>query len=120
MEVMYDSALSICLAFTCTNTDGAIIYSYSMTTRGTVKLLSRGSGEDLGNCCRCITQYCFKITKKLSTARQCSSLASRHLTFGDVIYYVTSQQCSVDLSTGYSKSPCNSQKCVEHWVIAYS
>ena len=27
-----------------------IIYSYFMATRGTVKLLSRGSGEDLRNC----------------------------------------------------------------------
>ena len=30
----------------------AIVYSYFMATRGTVKLLSRGSGEDLGNCCQ--------------------------------------------------------------------
>ena len=28
------------------------VYSYSMVTRGKVKLLSRGSGEDLGNCCQ--------------------------------------------------------------------
>ena len=28
------------------------LYSYFMATRGTVKLLSRGSGEDLGNCCQ--------------------------------------------------------------------
>ena len=27
-------------------------YSYFMDTRGTVKLLSRGSVEDLGNCCQ--------------------------------------------------------------------
>ena len=28
------------------------VYSYFMATRGTVKLLSRGSREDLGNCCQ--------------------------------------------------------------------
>ena len=30
----------------------ATVYSYFMATRGPVKLLSRGSGEDLGNCCQ--------------------------------------------------------------------
>ena len=29
-----------------------IVYSYFKPTRGTVKLLSRGSGEDHGNCCQ--------------------------------------------------------------------
>ena len=35
-----------------TNLAQQIIYSYFMATRGTVKLWSRGSGEDLGNCCQ--------------------------------------------------------------------
>ena len=29
-----------------------LLYSYFMAKRITVKLLSRGSGEDLGNCCQ--------------------------------------------------------------------
>ena len=31
---------------------GSWIYSYFVATRGTVKLLSRGSAEDMGNCCQ--------------------------------------------------------------------
>ena len=31
---------------------GSIVYSYFMAKMGTVKLLSRCSGEDLGNCCQ--------------------------------------------------------------------
>ena len=42
-----------------------------MATWGTVKPLSRGSGEDLGNC-----YYPIKITEALSTVHRCSSSTS--------------------------------------------
>ena len=101
-----------------------VVISYLLATRGTIKLLSRGTWEDLGNCCQrplskifsttegqlfdCSPSRleitvslpnCFKCTETLSLMLRCSLLISGHLTFRDVICHVTSQQCSVDRST---------------------
>ena len=108
----------------------ASIYSYFMATRGTVKLLSRGRGGDLGKVARgrrqratvsqifsttegqwfdcspsslgitVLLTQLFKITETLSTVRRCSSLTFCHL-----ICHVTSQECSVDRSTVFFLLP---------------
>ena len=47
-----NKATFMCILHLYKLTNDKLIYNYFMAMRRTVKLLSQGSGEDLGNCCQ--------------------------------------------------------------------
>ena len=54
-----------------------LLISYFMATQGIVKLLSRGSGEDLGNCCKRLKAEDYKNLPRLCTGTGKSTRVSK-------------------------------------------
>ena len=122
----------------------ATVHNYFMATRGTVKL-SRGSGEELGNCCqwpRATVFQIFSITEGqwfdcsqssleitvllpncFKSPKHCQQYADTRRWRREIWCYVRSFVNSFNCSplTRSPKLSCNSKKCVilisvEHWL----